>query len=88
MLPYTSVNTLEAAPGHKVLKTNCIRYKGNTYSLPSGTYKDETSRVYLKEEYGDLIVNNDNGINFYFSFSSCIASDAITWAWGRSGYLW
>lgn len=62
MLPYTPVNALETSPGHKVLKTNCIRYKGNTYSLPSGTYKDETSRVYLKEEFGDLIVRTDSGI--------------------------
>jgi transposase len=36
--------------GHRVLKTNTIKYRGNSYSLPFGTYKTEQTRVHLKEE--------------------------------------
>lgn len=48
----------EAKAGHKVLKTNSIKYKGNTYSLPIGTYRGEDTRVYLSEEGGSLLVKD------------------------------
>lgn len=41
-----------------VLKTNSIKYKGNTYSLPIGTYRGEDTRVYLSEEGGSLLVKD------------------------------
>lgn len=58
MLPYVQVLVPEAKNGHKVLKTNSIKYKGNTYSLPLGTYRGEDTRVYLTEEKGDLLIKD------------------------------
>jgi len=48
----------EADPGHTVLKDNTIRYRGNTYTLPKGTYKNTGSRVYLRREDEKLIVRD------------------------------
>ncbi len=61
LIPYTPVASLQIAEGHKVLKTNSIRYRGNTYSLPIGTYHGENTRAYLKEEAGNLIINDVEG---------------------------
>ena len=58
LLPYVQVLVPEAKNGHKVLKTNSIKYKGNTYSLPLGTYRGEDTRVYLTEEKGDLLIKD------------------------------
>jgi hypothetical protein len=44
--------------GYKVYKTNVIKYRGNTYSLPFGTYRGEDSRVYVCES-GDTVVIRD-----------------------------
>lgn len=38
--------------GHKVLKTNSFRYRGNSYSLPLGTYRGEETRVLVEERDG------------------------------------
>lgn len=58
LLPYIPVTAPEAKSGHKVLKTNSVKYRGNTYSLPLGTYRGEDTRVYLSEEKGDLVIRN------------------------------
>ncbi|MGI6313938.1 MAG: IS21 family transposase [Candidatus Cryptobacteroides sp.] len=61
LFPYTPVTSIPAATGHKVLKTNSIKYRDNTYSVPLGTYKDETTRVLLEEIKGDLIIMDMDG---------------------------
>lgn len=61
LFPYTPVCSMSIAEGHKVLKTNSIKYHGNTYSLPLGTYKDSSSRVTLGEESGTLIIKDMEG---------------------------
>ena len=61
LMPYTPVTTFPIIEGHKVLKTNSIRYRGNTYSLPLGTYKGDRTRVYLSEESGNLRINDMDG---------------------------
>lgn len=38
----------------KVQKINTVCYKGNEYSLPSGTYKNPESKVWLEEKEGFL----------------------------------
>lgn len=58
LLPYIPVTTPETKDGHKVLKTNSVKYRGNTYSLPLGTYRGEDTRVYLSEENGELIIRD------------------------------
>lgn len=45
---------------HGVLKDNTIRYRGNIYSLPTGTYKDNKSKVLIREEDGTLLISNLN----------------------------
>jgi len=47
--------------GYKVLKTNTVKYRGNSYSVPFGTYKHEDTRVHLKENGNLLIICNDSG---------------------------
>lgn len=45
--------------GYKVLKTNTVKYRGNIYSLPFGTYKNEKSMVYLTERDNELVIKDD-----------------------------
>ena len=47
--------------GHAVLKTNCVRYKGNIYSVPVGTYKGNDTRVRLEENGATLIISSMSG---------------------------
>jgi len=47
--------------GYKVLKTNTIKYRGNTYSLPFGTYKNDDTQVYVVEGENQLIIKNVGG---------------------------
>lgn len=47
--------------GHRVLKTNTVKYRGNSYSVPFGTYKNEETRVHLKEEGSYLDVCDHSG---------------------------
>lgn len=61
LLPYVPVMVPEAKAGHKVLKTNAVRYKSNTYTVPAGTYRDESSRVLLNEEKGTLVISDMGG---------------------------
>jgi len=58
LLPYIPVTAPEARNGHKVLKTNSVKYRGNTYSLPVGTYRGENTRVYLAESNGELQIRD------------------------------
>lgn len=43
------------------MKTNSVRYRGNIYTLPTGTYKGEGSLVYLKEEGISLVITDSDG---------------------------
>jgi hypothetical protein len=47
--------------GHKVLKTNTIKYRGNSYSLPFGTYCNDDTRVYITEDDNELIIKDASG---------------------------
>jgi len=47
--------------GHKVIKTNSIKYRGNSYSLPFGTYRNDQTRVFLTEEGNQLIIKDAAG---------------------------
>ena len=48
--------------GHKVLKTNIVKYRGNIYSVPFGTYKNDESKVFLTESDNNLIIKDENGV--------------------------
>jgi len=47
--------------GYKLLKTNSVKYRGNSYSLPFGSYRGEDSKVYLSESEGSLIIRDAGG---------------------------
>lgn len=59
--PYIPVTSSALELGHKVQNTNSLRYKGNTYSLPSGTYRGEETRVLVDEENGTLVIKTMDG---------------------------
>ena len=59
--PYIPVTSSALEVGHKVLSTNNLRYKGNTYSLPFGTYRGEGTRVLANEENGTLVIRTMDG---------------------------
>jgi len=46
----------QAYPQYAVHKDNKISYKSNIYSLPLGTYKDKTTRIFLKVTADQLIL--------------------------------
>lgn len=62
LLAWNPMLRIQQTDYHKVIKTNTVRYKGNTYSLPLGTYKNENSRVSLKESDGRLLVQDENSL--------------------------
>lgn len=45
-------------PQYKVRKDNTIHYKGNYYTLPMGTYKNNNSWVCLEEKEGKITLSN------------------------------
>lgn len=47
--------------GYKVLKTNTVKYHGNSYSLPFGTYRNDETRVFLAESENSLVIKDDKG---------------------------
>jgi len=59
LLPYMPLFPTQRHNGYKVLKTNTIKYRGNSYSLPFGTYKNEQTRVYVTERDNQLLIKND-----------------------------
>lgn len=59
LLTWHPVFTVLQEKRYKVHKTNVVKYKGNSYSLPLGTYKGESSHVYLIESEGDLVIRDD-----------------------------
>lgn len=47
---------------YTVRKTNVICYHGNTYGLPLGTYKNQSSKVWVDVKGQDLFIyDNDTG---------------------------
>ena len=47
---------------YSVSKDNILKYAGNRYSLPFGTYKNSETRVALKEENSFLIISSAEGV--------------------------
>ena len=56
--PWHAVFSPEKHNGYKVIKTNVIKYQGNTYSLPFGTYKNDETRVFITESDDQLIIKD------------------------------
>lgn len=63
--PYVAVLLPKEEDGHTVLKTNCVRYKGNIYSVPIGTYKGKDTKVRLREEGAELVISGMSGVELY-----------------------
>ncbi len=64
LLPYQGVPTVpcEKLVPHHVRKDNVINYRGNYYTVPTGTYRGYQTLVYLEEKEGQLhIYSHDTG---------------------------
>ena len=59
--PWHALFPVAKENGYKVLKTNTIKYRGNSYSLPFGTYKNDSTRVYLTESENLLYIKDESG---------------------------
>jgi transposase len=63
--PIKLVQTHEQGNGseksYKVRKDNTIAYRGNFYTVPTGTYVDRETRVWLKEQDGQLHIRDGDG---------------------------
>lgn len=62
LLPYVAVMLPKEDAGHTVLRTNCVRYKGNIYSVPIGTYKGKDTKVRLEEQGATLVISGMSGV--------------------------
>jgi hypothetical protein len=63
-MPYKGVPTVpcEKLVPHHVRKDNVINYRGNYYTVPTGTYRGYQTLVYLEEKEGKLhIYSHDTG---------------------------
>jgi len=60
LMAWHPVFTVPVDKSYKVYKTNVIKYKGNIFSLPFGTYSGEECRVHVSET-GKSIVIQDLG---------------------------
>jgi len=58
LLAWHPVFTAPVEKGYKVYKTNVIKYKGNTYSLPFGTYSGEECRVHVNETSDSIVIRD------------------------------
>ena len=76
LLAYHPIFSTDGRSGHKVLKTNVIKYRGNIYSLPFGTYKDDETKVHVTE--------SDNQLTISDSLGKVIASHLIPEGKGRT----
>lgn len=47
--------------GYKVHKTNIIKYGGNIYSVPFGTYKNDQTTAIVTESDNQLIIEDEDG---------------------------
>lgn len=58
LLPYKGVPTApcEKLVPHHVRKDNVINYRGNYYTVPTGTYRGHQTLVYLEEKEGRLYI--------------------------------
>jgi len=76
LLAYHPIFSTDGSSGHKVLKTNTVKYRGNIYSLPFGTYKDDQTKVNVTE--------SDNQLTISDSVGKVIASHLIPEGKGRT----
>jgi Transposase and inactivated derivatives len=58
LLAWHPVFTAPQRNEYKVHKTNIIKYKGNIYSLPFGTYQGEDHRVFVNETDGSIVISD------------------------------
>ncbi|MBK5721439.1 hypothetical protein JGH11_11195 [Dysgonomonas sp. Marseille-P4677] len=64
LMPYKGVPTVpcEKLVPHHVRKDNVINYRGNYYTVPTGTYSGHQTLVYLEEKEGSLhIYSHETG---------------------------
>ena len=61
-MPWFPLFPIAGDDGHKVIKTNTIKYRGNSYSLPFGTYKNDQTKVFLTEKDNRLLIKDQSGL--------------------------
>lgn len=79
MMPYygTPQPPQEYMTEYHVRKDNTVQYRGNYYSVPSGTYRSGETTVWLQEAEGCLELYSKDTGNFW-------AGILLTWEEGRS----
>jgi len=61
LMPWFPLFPVARENGYKVIKTNTIKYHGNIYSVPFGTYKNDQTKVYLTETDNELVIKDHAG---------------------------
>jgi hypothetical protein len=61
LLDWRPLFPLGVDKGYKVHKTNIIKYGGNIYSVPFGTYKNDQTTALVTESDNQLIIEDENG---------------------------
>lgn len=61
LLPYVPMLARPADNEYSVIKDNTIKFHGNIYSLPLGTYKGDGTKVYARADGADLIIKDRSG---------------------------
>lgn len=59
--PYIPMLARPAGNEYTVIKDNTIKFHGNIYSLPLGTYKGDGTKVYTTVDGADLIIKDRSG---------------------------
>lgn len=61
LLPYVPMLARPANNEYTVIKDNTIKFHGNIYSLPLGTYKGDGTKVYTAVDGANLIIRDTSG---------------------------
>jgi hypothetical protein len=48
-------------PAYNVTKDNVIHFKGSSYTVPDDTFQKPKTEVFVREQYGDLSIFNNDG---------------------------
>ena len=60
--PFTPLSIIPIFDLYTVKKDNTISWKSNLYTLPIGSYKGQGTQVMVRDEQGDLIIADDQGV--------------------------
>jgi transposase len=62
LLPFTPLSIIKEPDMYTARKDNTISWKSNLYTLPIGSYKGKGTQVMVKNEQGELIIADEQGV--------------------------